>query len=226
MLTYNYLSLPIFSLRNVRSLSVSRLSSSALTADDFLEFGLELEDLKITRGSLQSVKANAFKHVRGIKRLDLSENQISSIDSNAFHDVGHSLISLKMSHGLSGSMGSLPPDAMQHLTSLQELDVSNNHLKSIGETCFHFLKNLRVLEMNDNRLDQVAKGTFQVIFFLHFKLIQIFITNIFWNSQQGDIHEKLEIISLGFNEFKHIAQHTFVDLEVKYRRKYMFMFNM
>lgn len=143
---------------------MSRLSSSALVAEDFLEFGLELEDLKITRGSLQSVKANAFKHVRGIKRLDLSENQISNIDADAFADVGHSLIALKMSHALGGSVGSLPAEAMQHLTSLQELDVSNNRLKSIGETCFHFLTNLRVLEMHDNRVDQVAKGTFQVYF--------------------------------------------------------------
>lgn len=150
------------SLRNVRSLSVSRLSSSALTADDFIEFGLELEDLKVTHASLQSIKANAFKHVRGIKRLDLSENHISSFDANAFQDVGHSLISLKMSHGLAGSVGTLQPDMMHHLTSLQELDVSNNQLKSIGETCFHFVKNLRVLEMHDNRVDQVSKGTFQV----------------------------------------------------------------
>lgn len=134
---------------------------------------------------------------------------------NAFHDVGHSLISLKMSHGLAGSVGSLPPDAMQHLTSLQELDVSNNRLKSIGETCFHFLKNLRVLEMNDNLLDQVAKGTFQVTLY-----VSALPLSYLWFPKQGDIHEKLEIISLGFNEIKHIAQHTFVDLEVRPSLKY------
>lgn len=36
----------------------------------------------------------------------------------------------------------------------------------------------------------------------------------FFNNLQGDIHSKLEVISLSFNNIRHISQHTFVDLEV------------
>lgn len=68
-------------------------------------------------------------------------------------------------------MTTLPSDAMRHLTSLQELDVSNNQLKTLSDTGFHFLKDLRVLEMHDNRLEQVLKGTFQVIINTNFKKI-------------------------------------------------------
>lgn len=71
----------------MRSLSVSRLKSTNLVADDFIEFGLELEDLKINGGGLQSVKGHAFQHVRGIKRLDLSENKISQFEADAFTEV-------------------------------------------------------------------------------------------------------------------------------------------
>lgn len=74
-------------MRNMRSLSLTRLSSTSLGPDDFLEFGLELEDLKITRGSLKTIKAHAFKHIRGIKRLDLSENRINQIEPDAFNEV-------------------------------------------------------------------------------------------------------------------------------------------
>lgn len=102
--------------------------------------------------------------------------------------IGHSLISLKMSHGYSGS--ALPAEALRHLTSLQELDFSNNHISSMSDTSFHFLKNLRLLELHDNRIEQVLKGTFQ-----------------------GDIHSKLEEISLRFNHLTSISQHTFFDLE-------------
>lgn len=51
---------------------------------------------------------------------------------------------------------------MRPLTSLQELDLSNNQIKTMSDTCFHFLKNLRVLALQDNRIEQVLKGTFQV----------------------------------------------------------------
>lgn len=51
---------------------------------------------------------------------------------------------------------------MRHLTSLQQLDLSNNQLKTMSDTSFHFLKNLKHLELQDNRIEQVLKGTFQV----------------------------------------------------------------
>lgn len=60
----------------------------------------------------------------------------------------------------------------------------------MSDTSFHFLKNLRLLELHDNRIEQVLKGTFQ-----------------------GDIHSKLEEISLRFNHLTSISQHTFFDLE-------------
>lgn len=74
-------------MRNLRSLSLTKLSTKNLSPDDFIEFGLELEDLKITRGQLQTIKSHAFMHVRGLKRLDLSENQINQIEADAFTEV-------------------------------------------------------------------------------------------------------------------------------------------
>ncbi|XP_017122826.1 chaoptin [Drosophila elegans] len=175
-------------MRNMRSLAISRLGSSSVGPEDFKDFGVELEDLQITRASLSGIQSHAFKHVRGLKRLDFSENGISNIENDAFHEIGHSLISLKMSHGYSGS--ALPAEPLRHLTSLQELDFSNNHISSMSDTSFHFLKNLRLLELHDNRIEQVLKGTFQ-----------------------GDIHSKLEEISLRFNHLTSVSQHTFFDLE-------------
>lgn len=74
-------------MKSIRSLSLGKLASTQLSPDDFTDFGVELEDLKLTRSSIDSIKSHAFKHVRGIRRLDLSENQISSIDNEAFTEV-------------------------------------------------------------------------------------------------------------------------------------------
>lgn len=176
-------------MRSLRTLSLSKISSAQLQPEDFLEFGNELEDLRIFQGGLKTILGNAFKNVRGLKRIDLSENRISKIDDDAFKDIEHSLIALKMAHGLSADYHALSPNIFRPMSSLQFLDMSNNGIKSIAETSFHFMKCIKALEFRDNKIDQIAKGTFQ-----------------------GDIHSKLETISFAYNMIKYIAQHTFVDL--------------
>lgn len=176
-------------MRSLRTLSVSQISSNQLKSEDFTEFGNELEDLKISQADLKTIIGNAFKYVRGLKRIDLSENRISKIDDGAFQDLEHSLVALKMAHALSPDYHSLSPNIFKALISLQYLDLSNNRIKAIPETSFHFMKNIKAIELRDNQIDQIAKGTFQ-----------------------GDIHSKLQIVSFAFNGIKYIPQHTFVDL--------------
>lgn len=79
-----------------------------------------------------------------------------------FYQIAHSLISLKIAHGFAGSFTSFPSQSFRALTSLQELDLSNNQLKTISDTSFHFLHNLRTVELNDNAIERISKGTFQV----------------------------------------------------------------
>lgn len=168
-------------LRNIRSLSMSRLSRSTLSPEDFLDYGFDLEDLKVTFGGLTAIKSHAFQHVKGIRQLDLSENLINQIDNEAFLEIGHSLTSIRMSHALASSVTAFPVKPFSYLTSLRYLDLSNNRLKSVGDTSFHFMKPLRTLDLSDNQIEGVAKGTFQVkkmnilFFLLLLLLIVLFI---------------------------------------------------
>lgn len=107
-----------------------------------------------------------------------------------FPQIGHSLISLKISHGFSAQVNQLP-EALNQLEKLEELVVSNNKIRSLTDTSFHFLKSLKSLEINDNLIEILFKGTFQ-----------------------RDIHSHLEEVSMDFNSLKLITTHTFVDLEV------------
>lgn len=141
---------------------MSRLSKSNLSPEDFSDFGLGLEDLKITFGSLTAIKAHAFQNVRSVRRLDLSENKISQIDNEAFEEVGHTLTLFKLSHALASTVTAFPTKPFSYLTTLQNLDVSNNQLKSIADNSFHFMKDLQTLDLSDNHIEQIAKGTFQV----------------------------------------------------------------
>lgn len=74
-------------MRSLRSLSVSRLIKRSISTDDFIDFGVELEELKIIGSTINRIEASAFQHVRTIKTLDLSENNIDYIDPFAFAEV-------------------------------------------------------------------------------------------------------------------------------------------
>lgn len=74
-------------MRSLRYLAVSKLIKRSVYAEDFLEFGVDLEELKIIGSTINRIEASAFQHVRTIKTLDLSENNIDYIDPFAFAEV-------------------------------------------------------------------------------------------------------------------------------------------
>ncbi|XP_066248274.1 chaoptin [Euwallacea similis] len=175
--------------RNLRVLILSRLTQPQIAPEDFLEFGVDLEELSVNYAGLKNVKNNAFRFVHGLKHLDLSDNNIGTLESNAFKDIGHSLEHLCLAHAFSSSTGNVPSDALKVLSNLETLDLSNNKFRTMPETSFHFLSKLRKLELQDNVIEIVHKGTFQ-----------------------SDIHSNLEQISLSFNNLRTVSQHTFVQL--------------
>jgi len=71
------------------------MPQATLSADDFLEFGMDIKELQIIHSNLNTIKGHAFMHVRGIKYLDFSENSISTIDDEAFSEV-NSYITFKL----------------------------------------------------------------------------------------------------------------------------------
>ncbi|XP_026333455.1 chaoptin isoform X2 [Hyposmocoma kahamanoa] len=175
-------------MRSLRSLAISKLIKRSINSDDFLDFGLELEDLKIFGSTITRIETSAFQNVRTIKTLDLSENSIDFIDPYAFAEL-HSLTTLNMANGLADTVRILPFEPLKALIELQYLDLSNNKLKNVPDTSFHFMYKLKTLNLQDNEIDHFSKGTLQ-----------------------GDIHRQLESISLNLNQMRQIVQHTFVDL--------------
>lgn len=175
-------------MRSLHYLSVGKLIGQSLQPEDFIEFGVELEELKIIGSTVTRIDANAFQHVRTIKSLDLSDNNLDYIDPLAFAEL-HFLTTLKMANGLDESVRILPFESLKALILLQNLDLSNNKLKNVPDTSFHFLYKLEKLNLQDNAIDYFSKGTLQ-----------------------GDIHKQLKSICLSHNLLRQIAQHTFVQL--------------
>lgn len=53
----------------------------------FVGYGFGVEELSILKAKMKSVHARAFIHVRGLKTLELSDNELQDIDENAFTEV-------------------------------------------------------------------------------------------------------------------------------------------
>jgi Leucine-rich repeat (LRR) protein len=71
-------------------------------------------------------------------------------------------VKLKVSHGFAPSITNIPAEALRPLTDLRHLDLSNNRIRSMPQTSFHFLKRLQVLKLQDNQINTIHKGTIQV----------------------------------------------------------------
>lgn len=73
-----------------------------------------------------------------------------------------------MVNGLADTVVVLPFEPLKALIELQHLDLSNNRLKNVPDTSFHFLYKLKSLNLQDNFIEQFSKGTLQVSYSSHF----------------------------------------------------------
>jgi len=174
------------SIRNLRSMGLCGMDGD-VSADDFEGFGPALEHLNLQKNNLKSVSANAFKHIPGIKYLDMSENQIDKIAGTAFDDIATSLADLKIVNGL--TMTSLDSPPFKKLTAMRDLDLSNNKITTIAGDFFHRMRDLKTVNLQDNRLDKISPQ--------HFR---------------NDYNPELVNITLGFNQIGSVDKNTFKDL--------------
>ncbi|XP_026884359.2 opticin isoform X1 [Electrophorus electricus] len=98
---------------------------------------------------LTEVKSKDFLNLNQLKRIDLTGNQISALDEDAFR----SLPQLQDLLLADNSLQVLPelPDTMRHI------DVRNNRLRSAGmhREAFKEMKDLQFLYLSDNQLDYI-----------------------------------------------------------------------
>ena len=114
-----------------------------------------LLELTLKSNFISSVP-NFVKNCSNVRTIDLSENKITSLHNDTFSGLanlvdldlsGNQLVQIKNnSFGFSNVSSS---------SSLSSLNLSNNRLASIDQLAFDGLKNLRLLSLNDNFVDDL-----------------------------------------------------------------------
>ncbi|CAJ0578447.1 unnamed protein product, partial [Mesorhabditis spiculigera] len=104
----------------------------------------KLETLSMSGNLLTSLPPGALTHFPLLQHLDLSRNQISNIEHDAFPSLGMQIISIDLSHN---QLTSLPHPV---LPSLLYLDISSNNLNEMSPLLFAGMPLLQHLKIGNN----------------------------------------------------------------------------
>ncbi|XP_069676782.1 protein artichoke [Periplaneta americana] len=115
----------------------------------------QLKHLNLHGNRLERLGAQHLQENMHLTQLDLSHNQLNTIEHNA-------LASNRELQELDASNNALTdlPDALQSLTSLQLLDLTNNRLKALIPTTLGNMKALSELRLARNKLKQLQEDAF------------------------------------------------------------------
>ncbi|KAI7795052.1 opticin [Triplophysa rosa] len=145
---------------------------------------------------ITEVKAKDFINLNQLQRIDLSGNQISRVDEDAFR----SLSQLQDLFWADNNIQALP----ELPASLKHIDVRNNQLRSAGmhAEAFKEMKELQFLYLSNNKLDYVPVPLPETLRVLHLQNnnIQSINQDTFCNSHDMSyIRKSLEDIRLDGN---------------------------
>jgi hypothetical protein len=105
---------------------------------------------------ITEIPAKAFANYRRLRRIDLSNNNISKIAHDAFSGL-KTLNSLVL---YGNKIKELPAGVFKGLTSLQLLLLNANEISCIRKDSFRDLSSLSLLSLYDNNIQSLPNGTF------------------------------------------------------------------
>ncbi|KAI1886036.1 hypothetical protein AGOR_G00209900 [Albula goreensis] len=119
-----------------------------------------LEGVDLSHNALQSIHNRDFAHLSRLRVLQLQYNNISLIEDDAFH----SNPLLEDLDVFNNSLRAIPTKALQPLTKLRSLKMSNNvYPKATLDEVFSNFTNLKELSMGGPLIPDLKKGDFQAL---------------------------------------------------------------
>ncbi|XP_055839945.1 uncharacterized protein LOC129907663 [Episyrphus balteatus] len=128
-------------------------------------------NLTITHNALHTIYLDAFSSLREVKFIDLSHNRLEYFDERIF-EANTKLTSLNLSSNKFMSLQNKPllrsssikylnlnnaqityiyPQMFKEIPNLKDVDISNNLMITLSATAFNSLKNLQILNLEQNR---------------------------------------------------------------------------
>ncbi|GAB0095464.1 protein slit [Sergentomyia squamirostris] len=113
-------------------------------------------ELRLEQNYITELPPRAFANYRRLRRIDVSNNNISRIAHDAFSGL-KALASLIL---YGNKIKDLPSGVFKGLTSLQLLLLNANEINCIRKDTFRDLHSLSLLSLYDNNIQSLSNGTF------------------------------------------------------------------
>lgn len=143
--------------KNLNHLDLSGNLLNSISADVFSGLESSLEFLSLSQNRILGFTGQQIQFLT-LWFLDVSDNQLSEIPSNAF-ELLPSLTHLNMSRNPHISV--LPQNVFHHAQALLVLDLSYNGLKIISVNLFSKTSSLEQLYLSNNAIQEISEGTFK-----------------------------------------------------------------
>jgi len=135
-----------------RYLDDNDITTSSLNTSSFTGQGA-LQTLSLSNCKLGPVLGSKrFSELQSLINLDISKNNIVSINYDAFQDLTNLQV-LKLSLN---RIVDLDHDAFHDLTNLRELDLSNNLVRTVSLVWFLGVPTLETLSLDGNQIDKIS----------------------------------------------------------------------
>ena len=209
-LSYNRISrIETKSFRFLYRLEKLYLAGNLLTHLDFFRLSLlgRIEILDVSDNNIaQLVDPSVFAPLSKLEQLDLSDNSLGNLNAGVFNE----LRLLRVLRLARNPLYVLQEGILNHLT-LQELDLSNCHLRQIHVKAFELINNINYLWLDNNELEDIPTrlfnntGKMNILSLQHNKLKRL----------RRDMFKglsKLEALYLDWNDLSNITEYSFVFL--------------
>ena len=188
--------------------------------DDNFEINVFLDPQEDHKLVLTSLNPIVFHHKQNINEIDISDNELAYVASNAFTGLS----SLEKVDLRENSIKFLDPKVFCELSTLKSINMSYNNIRSLDASIFNGLRNLNKLNFSNNKLTKLDASLFanltklleinfesnyitELVPELFSDLVNLkrvnfssntltYLDNIFKNNQ------KLKCVSLKFNQIK------------------------
>ncbi|TMS36256.1 hypothetical protein L596_003465 [Steinernema carpocapsae] len=108
----------------------------------------DTQKLELHENRISTIRREDLLNLRQLKILQLTDNEILSIEDFAFDDL-ESLEKLKLNRN---KLRQLPPDLLRNCPRLHRIDLSENHLTAITDEQLQGPKSVRSLQLEKNQL--------------------------------------------------------------------------
>jgi len=131
-------------LQNVTGLNLCRKGLSLIPSE--LRFLSNLQLLDLSENNIKSIDPETFANLQNLELLQLDQNQIISIDPQTFANLSN-LLQLNLNQN---QLTALDPQTFAKLTNLRSLSLDQNQLTAIDPGTFSNLQDLRELDLQMN----------------------------------------------------------------------------